>query len=145
MKIERSMPIQQPSFTQKPAVGDFSQSFHDQMGQQQRDDLQKRAEELLEELSKNANNIFDQVDFLKFEEYRRMISELIRDIVNNAYACRSQRISSSWGKPKIYSSVVVIDEKLEAMGSEIMNANSDRLAFLSKVDEIRGLIMDLLL
>jgi uncharacterized protein YaaR (DUF327 family) len=145
MKIERTMPLQQPaSFSRKPAVEDFSQSFQEHMGQQQREDLKKRAAELLNELSENAIEIFEQVDFLKFEEYRRMISELIRDILNCSYICQSQRVNTSWGKPKIYSSVVVIDERLQEMGNEILDANSDRIKFLSQMDEIRGLVMDLL-
>jgi uncharacterized protein YaaR (DUF327 family) len=96
-------------------------------------------------ISNEAATIIDHVDLLKFERYRGLIGEVLGEVVKNAYSLSSERVLDYSGKQRFYATVSIIDKKLEDMAVDILNRNSERLDYISRMDEIRGLVMDLLL
>ena len=47
------------------------------------------------------------------------------------------------GRHRVYGIVRLVDEKLDELAQELMKDEKDNLSILSKVDEIRGLLLDL--
>lgn len=86
----------------------------------------------------------DGVDFVKFERYRTLIRDLLAEVVNNAFSVSREYIFDKQGKQRVYSTVSVIDEKLDKLASELLTSNMEVIKFLERMDEIRGLITDLL-
>lgn len=121
-------------------AGFFQQQFNNQM----RDNYKKRLDELFDQLNGETSNILEYADIGIFETYRRLIGELLSEIVENAYRFHAEYILDYSGKQKLYTSVSVIDYKLDEMAKEILRKSRDKISFLSRIDEIRGLITDLL-
>jgi uncharacterized protein YaaR (DUF327 family) len=57
----------------------------------------------------------------------------------------SERILDPSGKQRIYTTINIIDGKLESLALDLLKRNSDRIDYLLRIDEIRGLVMDMLL
>jgi uncharacterized protein YaaR (DUF327 family) len=47
-------------------------------------------------------------------------------------------------KRKKFTTVVVIDERLERLAAEVLSAQRDKLDILRRLDEIHGMLVDLL-
>lgn len=125
--------------------GKSTGSFQQNMENQQKENYHKRASILFDELERETEGILDHIDIQKFEHYRRLISELLKDVMQNAYFLQSERVFTSSGRQHVYETIGVVDQKLEALGKEILNRSSQSLNYLSRVDEIRGLVLDLFL
>jgi len=41
--------------------------------------------------------------------------------------------------------VRIVDEKLDALGKEVIKEQADKIEILNKVDDIRGLLLDLMM
>lgn len=124
------------------AAGD---PFRGQLNSQMKEDYKKRAKVLFDELSYLAENLTGRIDISRFEKYRGMIKELLAEIVKNAYVLSSEYITDNRGRQRVFETIKVIDEKLDALAKDLLYHSSDNLDYMSRVDEVRGLIMDMML
>lgn len=128
-----------------PKSGDssFNQSFQQQMDHQERQEYQRQAEALFEELRSDAGRLLRERDLTLFENYRQRMALLLKEILCHAYLFRPERVRDGRGQERIYATVTVVDEKLDQLGAELLSENKKQLDIMSRVDEIRGLVMDL--
>lgn len=117
---------------------DFSQAF-DQAQHLQKKELQdflKRFDDKVKTLSQSFS-IADLADF----------KEMVRSFLRSTFG-QSRRLTeeSFWdfrGRPKVLARIQQIDHSLEELGKQVLETHSKPLDLLHKMDEIRGLIVDL--
>lgn len=125
--------------------GLMGNAFREQMGHHLKEEYKKRIGSLLDELAGLADTITGRNDISLFEKYRARLKELLTEVVKNAYILSPEYVTDKDGRQRVYATISVIDGKLDSLAKEILSENSGKLDFLSRVDEIRGLIMDMLL
>ncbi len=132
----------------QPAGGSESKSagsFQDQLGGQLKQQLRERAASLFDEILQEADDLLEHIDLSRFERYRHSIRSLLDDVLRHAYTLQTEHVTDSQGRQRLYSTVGVIDGKLEDLAKRLLEQNTDKLRYLARIDEIRGLVMDLLL
>ena len=93
-----------------------------------------------------AECLVDRVDVREYEKYRRLIREFLDEIVSNGYTfTRENAYTPRGGRHRYIATVETINEKLDALGKEVIKEQSDKIEILSKIDDIRGLLLDLML
>jgi uncharacterized protein YaaR (DUF327 family) len=132
-----------PAAAHKGGEPSFSQSFHQQMNQQEKDEYQRQIQLLFDEISKSAPSLMKKRDMTAFETYRERISTLMDEILHHAYLFQPERVRDGYGRQRVFATITVVDRKMKKLGEELFAENSEQLDLLSRVDEIRGLIMDL--
>ena len=125
--------------------GSTGDAFREQLGNQLKDDYKKHINELIEDLNALADTVLGRIDFSSFERYRVQLKELLKEAVKNAYVLRSEYVTDEYGRQRVFAVIHIIDSKLDELAKNILLENSDKLDYMSRVDEIRGLIMDMLL
>jgi uncharacterized protein YaaR (DUF327 family) len=119
--------------------------FGEHLGHQFKEDYKKHINELFNELNALADTVLGRIDLSSFERYRGQLKELLLEAIKNAYILSSESITDRYGRQRVFESINIIDRKLDALAKDILLENSDKLDYISRVDEIRGLIMDMLL
>lgn len=76
--------------------------------------------------------------------YKGTVRAFVRHVVDKVYAVEERTSGGNILKRKKYTALAVIDAKLERLAAEIMAGQRDKLEILRKVDEISGLLVDLL-
>lgn len=76
--------------------------------------------------------------------YKKAVRDFVHYVVENAYGLNEQTSGRNILKRKKYTTVVVVDEKLERLAADLMSTQRDRLDILRRLDEIHGLLVDLL-
>ncbi len=146
LEITRSTGVNRPYVAAVGSKGSeqgFSQSFQQEMNNQEKRKYQEQLEEIFQEITENAQEILKRADLTQFEVYRKKISGLMREILQHAYLFQPEKVRDGSGHQRVYAMVTVVDERLEQMGNELIAQNGAQLDLISRVDEIRGLIMDL--
>ncbi len=131
-------------FSSAASEGRPGSSFQGGFEEQLRQSYKKRVAELFDEIRAEAEDIFTHVDLSKFEKYRSLISRLLSELVNNAYLIKTDLATDEGGNRRVLTLVSVIDVKLEEMAADLLRQNGRLIDYLGRVDELRGLIMDLL-
>lgn len=125
--------------------GTTGDAFREQLGNQLRDDYRRHFNDLFDDLTALADSILSRIDISSFERYRGQLKELLMEAIKNAYVLNSEYVTDINGRQRVFATISIIDTKLDDLAKDILHDNSDNLDYLSRVDEIRGLIMDMLL
>ena len=104
-----------------------------------------RLAEMREDINKQGERLADRVDVKEFEKYRRLIREFLDEIVSNGYTFSKEDAYGSRGKYRQMATVNIIDEKLDELGKEVMKEQADQISIIHKIDDIRGLLLDIMM
>ena len=104
-----------------------------------------RIAEMKNEIDEQGKRLADRVDVRELEKYRRLIREFLDEIVSNGYTFSREDAYASRGKHRYIATVKIVDEKLDAIGKEVLKEQADKIEILNKVDDIRGLLLDLMM
>jgi uncharacterized protein YaaR (DUF327 family) len=120
----------------------FSRTLHDMSAEQHN----ARLLQLKKDIEDQAERLVDRVDVKEYEKYRRLIREFLDEIVSNGYTfSRENAYTSRGGRHRYIATVETINKKLDDLGKEVLSDQSDKIEVLGKVDDIRGLLLDLML
>jgi uncharacterized protein YaaR (DUF327 family) len=75
-------------------------------------------------------------------EYKKAVRNFINYVVANAFEIEKSQTRRG-GRQKIYSQIGVIDGKVEELAAAILSGQTSQLERVSKLDEIKGLLVDL--
>jgi len=87
----------------------------------------------------------ERADVKEFEKYRRLIRDFLDEIVSNGYTFSKEDAYASRGRHRYIATVKIVDEKLDELGKELMKEQADKIAVLHRIDDIRGLLLDLMM
>ena len=104
-----------------------------------------RLEDMKKEIDEQGKLLSDRVDVKELEKYRRLIREFLDEIVSNGYTFSREDAYASRGRHRYIATVKIVDEKLDALGKEVMKEQADKIEILNKIDDIRGLLLDLMM
>jgi len=122
---------------------EFSQFFQQHSNDQERGEYQERIQSLFDEIRESAPSLLQKCNLQNFERYREKLTELMEELLRHTYLFQSEHIQDSYGRRKVYATVTVVSQKMKELGEDLLSENTEQLKFISRVDEIRGLLMDL--
>jgi len=103
-----------------------------------------RLTEMKNDIDEQGKRLADRVDVKEYEKYRRLIRDFLDEIVSNGYTFSREDAYASRGRHRYIATVRIVDEKLDALGKEVMKEQADKIEILNKIDDIRGLLLDLM-
>ncbi|MEA4970112.1 MAG: YaaR family protein [Candidatus Pelethousia sp.] len=81
----------------------------------------------------------------EFHRYREMIRKLLDETVSNGFAFHKYRKFDTRGRNKTFAIIQCINDKLDEMLKMLLAEEADHIALLSTVEDIRGMLVDMLL
>ena len=105
----------------------------------------ERLRELKKKIDEQGEQLSERVDVKEYEKYRKLIREFVDEIVSNGYTFEREDAYAARGRHRYIATVRILDEKLDELGKEVMKEHADNIEILSKIDDIRGLLMDMMI
>ncbi|MGC7870251.1 YaaR family protein [Desulfosporosinus sp. SYSU MS00001] len=142
-----SIRIETPAQTSSPTIDSQSSSertidFKGVLSQTQ--NIQKtELQTFLERLETQGKKLSQSLSIRDLKDFRDMVKSFLRSTFGQS---RKMQEESSWdfhGRPKIMARISKIDNALEDLGKQLLDQQAKPLEVLTKVDEIKGLIVDL--
>lgn len=130
---------------ERPSAGAFQHNFQRQMSDAQSEAYQKYIDELTESIYQQGEKLTKKVDVAEFQKYRELITKLFHEAASNSYMfCKSDKFDNR-GRHKVYSVIRKVNQRLDEMAAMVLKKESDNLDLLHAVDDIRGMLVDMLL
>ncbi|HOX32033.1 MAG TPA: YaaR family protein [Spirochaetales bacterium] len=105
---------------------------------------QEAIERLLDEVHDSGDRLKENPTVDLVQAYKKAVRDFVHYVVERAYAVEQKSSGRNVLKRNVYYRVSVIDESLERLAAEILRNQRDKLEILRRVDEINGMIVDLL-
>ncbi len=107
-------------------------------------ELQARLTTLMEEITMQGDKLAKKRDVRDMRRYRGLIKDFMNEIINRSHSFSRENFLDRKGRHRVYGIIRLVDENLDSLAQELMKDEQDHLAILSKIGEIRGLLLDIL-
>lgn len=107
-------------------------------------DLQAKVDALLNDITAQGNRIAQHMDIRDMKKYRGLIREFMNEVVFRSHKFSRENFLDRRGRHRVYGLIKLIDSNLDELAQELVKDEKDHIAILSKIGEIRGLILDIL-
>jgi uncharacterized protein len=101
-------------------------------------------EDLLDDVHESGDALKGNPSVDLVQAYKKAVRDFVHYVVERSYAVEQKTSGRSILKRNAYFRVSVIDEALEKLAAEILRNQRDNLEILRRVDEINGMLVDLL-
>ena len=83
------------------------------------------------------------MDIADMKRYRSLIKDFMNEVVNRSHQFSRENYLDRRGRHRVYGMIRRVDELLDELAQELVKEEKDHLAILNRVDEIRGLLLDI--
>lgn len=139
-EIQQAAPVQQTQ-TAQPTDDSFKFMLASNIEEA---GLAERLNLMMEEIVMQGDKIVKRMDVRDMRRYRTLIKEFMNEIVNRSHKFSRENFLDRRGRHRVYGIIRLVDEKLDELAQQLVSEECDKIAILAKVDEIRGLLLDIL-
>lgn len=120
-------------------------SFQGQLKKVESENYEQRLRDLVDRISEQGEKLGRKADIRELKIYKNLISEFLDQAVGNSHKFSKKNLLDRRGRHKVYAVIKKVNEELEQLTTEVLAAEKDNIGVLKRLDDIRGLILDLIL
>lgn len=114
------------------------------MSSLEEDGLQARLSLMMEDITMQGKKLGKHMDVRDMKHYRKLVQEFMNEIVNRSHKFSRENFLDRRGRHRVYGMIKRVNAALDELTQELMQEEKDHLAILGRIDEIRGLLLDIL-
>ena len=107
--------------------------------------LTERLTALIDEITVIGKSLAEHMDLRDMKRYRGKVSDFINEVVTNSHKFSRENFLDRRGRHRVYGIIRLVDRNLDELAQELLKSEKDHLKILEKADEIRGLLLDILI
>lgn len=106
-------------------------------------DLQEKLSQMMQEINVQGDKISRHMDIKDMKKYRELVKGFLNEVVNRSHQFSRENFLDRRGRHRVYGIVKLVDKNLDELASELVKEEKDHLEIVSKIDDIRGLLLDI--
>lgn len=106
-------------------------------------ELQEKLKSLMESIEDQGKKIAKHMDIRDMKQYRATVKEFLNEIVTHSHEFSRENFLDRRGRHRVYGIIKLVDKNLDDLAQELVKDEKDHIAILGRVDEIRGLLLDI--
>lgn len=106
-------------------------------------ELQEKLSSLMTQITEQGEKLTKHMDISDMKRYRELVKDFMNEVVNRSHEFSRENFLDRRGRHRVYGIVKLVDKNLDDLATELLKDEKDNLAILSKVGEIRGLLLDI--
>ena len=83
------------------------------------------------------------MDIRDMKHYRSLIKDFMNEVVNRSHKFSRENFLDKRGRHRVYGIIRQVDDALDELAKELIKEEKDSLSILGRIDEIRGLLLDI--
>lgn len=126
-------------------VGNEAKDFSKALNKVNQVEYKKDLQRLIEEVDKMAKKLAQTCTLNDLKKYKQAVKKFLKRTIGEAYQAHDETGWNGLGRQKQYILIRKIDENLEDLSHQVLQEQKDSLNILKKLDEIRGILVDMYL
>lgn len=143
-QVDKRIITSSPS-EEKRASDTIHASFREHIIKEEGKNCEERIVMLMDEINKQGEKLCKKADIKELRHYRKLVSDFLEEAVNSSHKFAKENYLDKRGRHKVYAVIKKINKKIENLTTEVLKEQKDNLIILQKLDDIRGLLLDLML
>ncbi len=105
--------------------------------------IDERINLLINQIIEQGEKLGKKIDIRELKIYKKLINEFLNHTINNSHKFSKESFVDRRGRYKVYTTVKKVNTVLDDLTNEILKSEKDHLAILQKIEDIRGILLDL--
>lgn len=106
-------------------------------------ELQEKLSSLMKDIEAQGEKIAKHMDIRDMKRYRTLVKEFMNEVAANSHEFSRENFLDRRGRHRVYGIVKEVDKSLDDLAQELLKEEKDNLAILGKIDDIRGMLLDI--
>ncbi len=107
-------------------------------------DLQEKLTNLMNDIATQGKLLSEHMDIRDMKRYRGLVKDFLNEVVNSSHKFSRENFLDRRGRHRVYGMIKLVDEKMDELASALVQDERDHIDILNRVDEIRGLLLDII-
>ncbi|SCY74523.1 YaaR family protein [Alkaliphilus peptidifermentans] len=121
------------------------QQFIEKLQDIKSDNVRGHLEDLYNKINKQSERIGDKLHLSEVIKYKSLVREFLDVAVKHSHQFSKQNFLDRRGRHRVYSIVKNVDRELNELTKEFLSQEVDRISVLKRLDDIRGMLLDVLM
>ncbi len=106
--------------------------------------FQQRLTKMMDDITVQGKKLADHMDVRDMKQYRSMVTDFMNEIVSRSHKFSRQNFLDKRGRHRVYGIVKLVNKNLDELAQSLISKEKDHLNILARVDEIKGLLLDIM-
>ena len=98
---------------------------------------------LLGRIDEAAKKLLNEPSMETLRSYRAAVRDFLKEAVTGSYKMKGESRWDRRGNRRVFCVVQKLNQALEELTTEVLQKNAEPITMMAKMDEIRGLLVDL--
>ena len=107
------------------------------------EELSERLTTLMGKIDEQGRKIAKHMDIRDMKQYRSLVKEFVNEVVNRSHEFSRENFLDRRGRHRVYGMIKLVDKNLDELAEALVADEKDHLDILGRVDEIRGMLLDI--
>lgn len=106
--------------------------------------LQEKLKGMIGEITDQGQKLAKHMDVKDLKKYRELIRNFVNEVVTHSHKFSRENFLDRRGRHRVYGIVKLVDKNVDDLAQELIKDEKNNLKILGHVDEIRGLLLDII-
>ena len=106
-------------------------------------DLQEKLGNMMQEITEQGEKIAKHMDIKDMRKYREIVKGFLNEVVNRSHKFSRENFLDRRGRHRVYGIVKLVDKNLDELAGELVKEEKNHLEIVGRIDDIRGLLLDI--
>ena len=106
-------------------------------------DLQEKLGNMMEQITEQGEKIAKRMDIKDMRKYRELVKGFLNEVVNRSHKFSRENFLDRRGRHRVYGIVKLVDKNLDELAGELVKEEKNHLEIVGRIDDIRGLLLDI--
>ena len=141
IRVNETTRAQSVDNTSKVSSGDDSFKFT-LISNIEEKDLQQKLRTMMEDINEQGEKIARHMDINDMRRDRELVKGFLNEVVSRSHEFSRENFLDRRGRHRVYGIVKLVDKNLDDLAGELVKDEKDHIAIVSRIDDIRGLLLD---
>ncbi|HAA43131.1 MAG TPA: DUF327 domain-containing protein [Ruminiclostridium sp.] len=128
---------------EKKVIEGKETSFKNHLKEMDKLSFEEKIKHLVNKIEEQGEKLSKKIDLRELKIYKRLIADFLDEVVSNSHKFTKDSTLDRRGRYKVYATVKKINKELDELTQEVLKEEKDNIAVLKKIEDIRGLVLDL--
>ncbi len=109
------------------------------------ENYEQRLASILDKINKQGDKMNSRVDIKDLQIYKKLVSEFLYEATCNSHKFEKQSFLDRRGQHRVFATIKKVNTELEELTQEVLKEEQEHIKVLQKLDDIRGLLLDIMM
>jgi hypothetical protein len=120
------------------------ETFKNKLNKIEQEQIRDQLNVLYEQIETQSNKLQDKLFIEDLVQYKKLVREFLDITVNNSHVFYKENSLDRRGRHRVYSLVKKVDNELDELTKDFLGLEKNRIKILNRLDDIKGILLDIL-